>query len=83
MNTEFEYLRVEVSRTEVTELYLKVPKGWKPTGVNSKILGTAAKETTSDMDWDNDGWEDSVEFQGCSPVDEKEALLYKVFEVKP
>ena len=78
---EFEYLRVEVTRTETTELYLKVPKGWKPTGRESKMLGRAAKATADDSDWENYRWEDTVEAQGHAVVDADEAELYKVYDV--
>ena len=77
---DFEYLCVEVTRTETTDIFLKVPKGWKPTGRDSKMLGRAAKETTEDSDWDNYRWEDTVEAQGHKAVDADEAELYKVYD---
>jgi hypothetical protein len=80
---EYEYIQVQVIRSESTDLYLKVPKGWRPSGRNRKLLGVAAKETTSDFDWDNFGWENDIDVQGYKPVDAKEAELYKVFDVMP
>jgi hypothetical protein len=77
---EFEYLRVEVTRTSTTDLFLKVPKGWRPSGRDSKILGRAAKETTDDSDWDSWRWEDTVEAQGHAVVDADEAELYAVYD---
>lgn len=80
---EFEFLRVEVTRAQGTELYIKVPKGWRPTGRNSRVLGKAAKETTERSDWDDYGWEQTVEMQSCAVVDEKEARAFALYEVKP
>ncbi len=80
---EFEFLRVEVTRAQSTELYLKVPKGWRPKGRDYKLLGKAAKETTDRSDWDDYGWENSVEIQGCAVVEEKEATQFRLYEVKP
>jgi len=79
----FEFLRVEVTRAQGSQLYMKVPKGWRPTGRNSRVLGKAAKETTERSDWDDYGWEQTVEMQSCAVVDEKEARGYALYEVKP
>ena len=79
----FEFLRVEVTRAQGTELYMKVPKGWRPTGRNSRVLGKAAAETTGRSDWDDYGWEQTVEMQSYSVVNEKEARGYMLYEVKP
>jgi hypothetical protein len=79
----FEFLRVEVTRTQSTELYLKVPNGWRPRGRDYKILGKAAKETTDRSDWDDYQWENTVEMQSCSVCQEKEATQFRLYEVKP
>lgn len=79
----FEFLRVEVTRAQGTELYMKVPKGWRPTGRNSRVLGKAAMETTERSDWDGYGWEQTVELQSCAVVAEKEARAYAIYEVTP
>jgi hypothetical protein len=47
------------------------------------MMGRAAKETTSDSDWDNYGWENDVEVQGHKPVDAKEAEQYRIFDALP
>ena len=60
-----------------------MPKGWRPKGRNYKTIGKAAKETTFESDWDDYGWEHTVEVQGVAVVKEKEALQYLLFEVKP
>jgi len=79
---QFEFLRVEVSRRESTEIYLKVPMGWRPKGRDYKILGKAAKETTSSCDWDKSyGWENDVEMQSCyvcSPEEANQFFCYTV-----
>lgn len=80
---DWEYIRVEVTRTESTSLYLKVPKGWRPSGIYRELMGHAAKETTTKADWDNSGWESSVEAQGHKLVDAEEAEQYQVFDLLP
>ena len=82
-SADWEYICVEVTRSESTDLYLKVPKGWRPSGRDYKLMGRAAKETTSDSDWDSYGWENDVEVQGHKPVDAKEAEQYQIFDVLP
>lgn len=78
--TEYEYLCVEVTRSEGTEIYLKVPKGWVPSE-NDMVLGRAAKETTTEDDWDKYGWAQAVEWQSHKPVSAEEANQFKVFDV--
>ncbi len=82
-SADWEYICVEVTRTESTDLYLKVPKGWRPTGRDYKLMGRAAKKTTRDGDWDNYGWENDVEVQGHKPVDAKEAEQFQTFDACP
>lgn len=82
-SADWEYICVEVTRTESTDLYLKVPKGWRPSGRDYKLMGKAAKETTRDGDWDNYGWENEVDVQGHKPVDAKEAEQYLIFDARP
>jgi len=76
---EWDYICVEVIRHESTDVYLKVPKGWRPSGRDYKLLGRAAKETTRDHDWDKYGWENAVEVNGFKVVEEQEARQYEVF----
>ena len=82
-SADWEYICVEVTRTESTDLYLKVPKCWRPTGRDYKLMGKAAKETTSDFDWDNYGWENELDVQGHKTVDAKEAEQYRIFDARP
>lgn len=82
-SAEWEYLCVEVTRSESTDLYLKVPKGWRPSGRDHVMIGRAAKQTTTDSDWDNYGWEQDVEVQGYKPVEASEAEEYRIFDTLP
>lgn len=79
---EWEYICVEVSRSESTNIYLKVPKGWRPTGRDSKMMGRAAKETILESEWDNFGWEYDLEVQGHKPATEKEAEMFRFFDAR-
>lgn len=75
------FLRVEVTRTSSTELYIEVPDDFKEADLLRKYqseVGKLAKETTTDCDWDSSEWEDTVEVQSVSAVSEKEAKLYSV-----
>jgi hypothetical protein len=77
---ETEYIKVEVARSEFTDIYLKVPKGWRPKGKDYKLIGQAANETTQDYDWDNYGWENDVEVLGYALSSQDEAEEFKVFD---
>lgn len=80
---EFEYLRVGISRQTYTDIYLKVPKNWRPTGRNTRVLGKAAAETTRSSDWDAYGWENTVEMQEHEVVPATEAEQFMVYEIQP
>lgn len=47
------------------------------------MIGRAAKQTTTDSDWDNYGWEKDVEVQGYKPVEASEAEQYRIFDTLP
>ena len=82
---EFKYLEVEVTRTEGSTLYLKVPGNFDHTKLRrdkDKVLVKACKETLDDFDWDNTGWELDLEVQSIKVVPEKEAVQYCMYEVK-
>ena len=81
MSEEHEYLKLEVTRTQSTEIYLMVPKAWRPTQKDRAMIGRAARITTYDSDWDTDWMEECVEFEGYKPVTEKEATKYELFDV--
>lgn len=77
---EHEYIKLEIARSEFTDIYLKVPKGWRPKGKDYKLIGQAAKQTTQDYDWDSDDWENDVEVLGCALSSQEEAEEFKVFD---
>ena len=79
---EFKYLEVEVTRTEGTTVYLKVPYAFDRKKLSTELLAKACKETCDEYDWDNTGWEHDVEWQSVKEVPEKDATAYNVYEVK-
>lgn len=80
------FLRVCVTRTESTELYVSVPDGFdKADLMGDKYqaeIGRIAGETTDDMDWDSSEWESTVEVQSVADATEKEADQYAWGELK-
>lgn len=79
-NPSFEYLKVEVTRHSATDLYLKVPVGWRPNRHTAQLLSKAALEVSS-YDWDNFGWENYLDVQGHKVVTEAEAKEYGIFDI--
>ena len=81
---EFKYLEVEVTREQCTTVYLKVPQNFdiKSLRRDHKHLSKACKETTSESDWNDFGWELDVSCNSIKEVSEKEATMYEVYEVK-
>lgn len=78
---EFEYLKVEITRTESTDLYLKVPKGWRPTWKDRDMIVRATVDTISESEWDHFNWQDTIEDQGHGVCTAEEAETYAVFDV--
>lgn len=81
---EYKYLEIEVTRTQGSLVFLKVPQDFNHRAcVNLKeILAAACVETCSDSDWDANGWEYTVEWQSIKPVTRKEAEAYQMYEVE-
>ena len=79
MSEEHEYLKLEVTRTQSTEIYLMVPKGWRPTREDRAMIGRAARITTYDSDWDNDPMEECVSVEGCKLIAEA-PCAFEVFD---
>jgi hypothetical protein len=83
---QFKYLEVEITRTQGTLVFLKVPKDFNHRAcVNLKeILRDAAIETCDESDWrlGSDQWEDTVEWQAIKEVPKTEAEAYVMYEVK-
>lgn len=81
-SADCEYICLDISRTESTEIYMAVPKGWKPTYKDNATIVKAAKET-HDFDWDKFGWENNVEVNGYRTVDASEAKQFGIFDARP
>ena len=75
---EYKYLEVEISKKLFTTVYLKVPKNFD-NNISSIILSKAAEETCDRMDWDDYGWEETIEWENIKEVSEKTANEYKVY----
>lgn len=80
--SQYKYLKVEVTRTESTEVYIKVPEDFNPRHLPNEIVRKATVKTTTDDDWDKWGWEDSVEWQGIKEVPASEATQFKVYNLE-
>ncbi len=78
MNTETEIIRVTISRSEETDIYLRVPKGWRPDR-NSNVIRSAALDVP-DYDWKKDSWQENIEVHGWKRNAEKEAEGFPVFD---
>ena len=82
----FKYIEVEVTRTEGSIVYLKVPEDFdldkirRGHGMDS-ILVKACKQTLDKGDWDSNGWELDLIWQSIKEVSEKEAKQYDIYEV--
>jgi hypothetical protein len=77
---------VEITRTQGTLVFLKVPKDFNHRACSNlqEILKAAAVETCDEFDWrfGSDQWEDSVEWQAIKEVPKAEAEKYKMYEVE-
>lgn len=80
---KYKYLKVEVSRTETTDLYVRVPEEFETCNLASleyrRHLADIAEDTTDRLDWERE----SVIGRVCSikAVTESEARKYAVGEV--
>lgn len=83
--SEFKYLEVEVTRTEGTTVFLKVPKdfNFKACANFTDILAAACDETVSASEWGDAGWRDTVEWQAIKEVPKEEAEQYVLYEMNP
>jgi hypothetical protein len=83
---QHKYLEVEITRTQGTLVFLKVPKDFNHRACSNlqEILKAAAVETCDESDWrlGSDQWEDSVEWQAIKEVPKAEAEAYKMYEVE-
>jgi hypothetical protein len=83
---QHKYLEVEITRTQGTLVFLKVPKDFNHRACLNlqEILKAAAVETCDESDWrlGSDQWEDSVEWQAIKEVPKAKAEAYKMHEVE-
>ena len=79
---EYEYVKMEVTRTSSTDIYFKVFKGENIVSLsrNKPIIAKCIEETTSEMDWDEYNWEKYVEVESARVCKESTALRYKVYD---
>lgn len=77
MSEEYDYYLVEVAKKSHTEVYIRVPKGEKVTFRDKKLIKDATVKTVKEYDWDDYRWEDDLEINGISLIDEEEAIEYK------
>lgn len=83
MSAEHEYLEVTVSRRQDAIVTLKVPKGWRPKGSAGGGVIAASIRSDKSLDWDNYGWESTLEVEQSRVVDEEFAKEYRVYDVHP
>lgn len=77
---EFDYIVVEVSRQQSTEVYMKVPRGWRPQFRDKGgVVKEAVNETVGSCDW-YAYCTQGVEVENVSEVDADEANNYRVFD---
>jgi hypothetical protein len=76
------YLRVTVTRSESTELYIEVPDDFEVNEIikhkHQKRIAEIADEITDDSEWDSSEWKGTVDVQSVSVVSDVEAKKYKV-----
>lgn len=78
------FLKCEISRSESTDVYLKVPddsttnwRDWRT--LELTVLPKAVRETTTGGEWDQNP---DIELHGLSEVPAEEALQYATFDVE-
>jgi hypothetical protein len=80
------YLKVEITRTQGTLVFLKVQKEFNYRACSNlqEIIQLAAEETCGESDWrlGSDQWPDSVEWQAIEEVPKAEAEEYEMFVVE-
>jgi hypothetical protein len=81
-NDQYEYLEVEVTRTQGTTVMMRVPKGFDRKNLKGDLLAKACKDTVEDYEWDSYGWEGTVEWQAIKSIPKEEATQYVVYNVE-
>lgn len=80
MSEEYDYYVVEVTKKSHTEVYIRVPKGETVTFRDRKLIKEATVKTITPYDWDDYGWENDLDIDGVTKVDEKEATQYVFYD---
>jgi hypothetical protein len=83
----FKYLEIEVTRTQSSIVYVKVPRDLDTMKIQGgygrdSIVSNACRKTLTTSDWNNDGWEYDVECNAIKEVPEDVTTAYEVYEVK-
>ena len=78
---KFKYLAIEVTRSQGTTVFLKVPYSWNYTCINNQLLNDAIEKTIREYDWDAGNGRDNLDWQNIKEVSENEANQYNVFDV--
>ncbi len=71
------FLEVEVTRQQGTTVYIEVPDDFDPVSARHHVK-LAAIHTVGRHEWDDDGWENTVELESVKVVTEEEE--YKVYK---
>jgi len=79
--TETKFIEIEVTKVLGTTLFLKVPKSWTYKNICIKDLVRAINQDISDSDWDDCGWEQTLEWESIKEVSENEAKQYSVYDL--
>lgn len=79
--TETKFIEIEITKILGTTLYLKVPKSWTYKNICTEDLVKAINRDIPDSDWDDCGWERTLEWEGIKEVPEVVAKQYKVFDL--
>ena len=74
------YLKVEVSRSQYTDVYLKVPDNFLLKDITKSLLKEAVLKTVEDYEWELE--KDFIEYEGYEEIEESVAKNYAIFEVE-
>lgn len=78
-----EIICVEVTRKQVTEVFIRVPTGWDAhEGVTKAMLVDACKTTVPESDWVLENWESTLQVVRAGKVPESVVEEVPVFVVE-
>lgn len=78
------FLKIEVSRSESTDIFLRVPDEFDENKLRNhwqmrEVIEQAVKETITDGEWSGD---DRIEVQGWGRISDEEAAGYLGFDLE-